>query len=164
MEENTKNSMCKTALWAIIAIFIFSLVTMLFTISIATKVGAIPGISVSEEISDKYDKGQSLEKAEKTGKPYIVWFYTDWCGYCKMFATTYGEINKNRDIKKKYAIAYVNCDSPSNKQYLEKFKVQGFPTVFLVDGERIERIDNNILFAPNALEELKAKMEEFIQK
>jgi thiol:disulfide interchange protein len=36
-------------------------------------------------ISKQYDKGRTLQKAQATNKPIIVFFYTDWCGFCQKF-------------------------------------------------------------------------------
>ena len=54
-------------------------------------------------ISKQYDKGQSMEKALKKEKPVIVWFYTDWCGYCQRFAPTFGKVTKDKKIKNNFA-------------------------------------------------------------
>ena len=67
-------------------------------------------------ISRDYDKGQSMEKALQTKKPVIVWFYTDWCRYCQKLAPTFKKLTKDRQIKKEYAVAYVNAEDPRNKE------------------------------------------------
>ena len=108
------------------------------------------------KISKQYDKGQNMEKALKTKKPMIVWFYTDWCGYCQRFAPTFGKVTKNRSIKKNFAVAYVNAEYAENQGLMAEYQVQGFPTVFLVNPTTNEKvhIDNGKLFAPDAEEEL----------
>jgi len=107
-------------------------------------------------ISKQYDKGQSMEKALKTEKPVIVWFYTDWCGFCQRFAPTFGKITKDKEIKKNLAVAYVNAEKPENQGLMAEYNVQGFPTVYLLNPKTKNRvqIDNAKLFTPNAKEEL----------
>ena len=67
-------------------------------------------------ISKQYDKGQSIEKAIETKKPMVVFFYTDWCGYCQRFAPTFHKIVKSKGVKKNVAVAYVNCEKPENSK------------------------------------------------
>ena len=98
-------------------------------------------------ISVKYDRGRSLDKALKTGKPVIVFFYTDWCGFCQRFAPTFDKVTKDAKIKKEFAIAFVNCEKPDNQKHMEEYGVQGFPTVYVVktDGTK-KQLENSTFF------------------
>ena len=102
-------------------------------------------------ISKKYDRGKSLDKALKTGKPILVFFYTDWCGYCQRFAPVYDKISKDISIKKEFAVAYVNCEDEKNRQHVEDYKIEGFPTVFVVntDGSKTQ-LENSTFFVDKA--------------
>lgn len=107
-------------------------------------------------ISKQYDKGQSMEKALKANKPVIVWFYTDWCGFCQRFAPTFGKITKDKEIKKNIAVAYVNAELPENQSLMQEYNVQGYPTVYLLNpqtGNKVH-IDNEKLFTTDAVETL----------
>lgn len=107
-------------------------------------------------ISKQYDKGQNMEKALKAEKPMVIWFYTDWCGFCQRFAPTFGDVTKDKRFKKNLAVAYVNAESPENSGLMQEYSVQGFPTVYLYNpktGEKIH-IDNGKLFEPEAKENL----------
>lgn len=114
-------------------------------------------------ISKDYDKGQSIQKAISTEKPMIVWFYTDWCRYCQKFAPTFKKVTKNKEIKKAFAVAYVNAEDPKNSEFVKEYKVEGYPTVWLVDKERKEFISPVELFAPNSANNLKEKFLEFLK-
>jgi len=70
-------------------------------------------------ISKQYDKGKSLQKAQATDKPVLVFFYTDWCGFCQRFVPTFYKISKMPKIKKNLAIAYVNCEKQENHKIME---------------------------------------------
>ena len=134
------------------------------TLSILTAKG---GIKIGENkpvvISKQYDKGKSLKKAQDTKKPTIVFFYTDWCGYCQRFAPTYHKIAKNKDIKKNFAIAYVNCEEPKNHKLMEEYNVNAFPTVFVINkkGKRIQ-LENNTFFNKDSAKTLTEKVLELI--
>ena len=129
-------------------------------------VGAYTGNTLQPSyvvISRDYDKGQSMEKALQTKKPVIVWFYTDWCRYCQKLAPTFKKLTKDRQIKKEYAIAYVNAEDPRNKEYVKEYKVEGYPTVYLVKEGKKEFISPVDLLSPFALDVLKAKFLDFVK-
>lgn len=116
-------------------------------------------------ISKKYDRGRSFKKALKKNKPIIVWFYTDWCGYCQRFAPTFDEVTKDKNIKKNFAIAFVNCDNHDNKGLMEQYSVQGFPTVYVIDTKTDKKVllDNFKFFGPTAKEDLVRDLKEFLR-
>ena len=114
-------------------------------------------------ISRDYDKGQSMEKALLTKKPVIVWFYTDWCRYCQKLAPTFKKLSKDRQIKKEYAIAYVNAEDSRNKEYVKEYKVEGYPTVYLVKEGKKEFVSPVDLLSPFAFDVLKARFLEFLK-
>ena len=109
-------------------------------------------------ISKKYDKGQSLEKAIATKKPMIVFFYTDWCHFCQQFAPTFDKVAKDKQIKKNFAIAYVNCEDPKNREHADAYKIKGFPTVFVVDPNdhtKRTQLENKTFFQGDAIPVIK---------
>jgi thiol:disulfide interchange protein len=110
-------------------------------------------------ISKKYDKGQSLAKAYKKQKPVLVFFYADWCGFCQRFAPTFYKVTKDREIKKTFAVAYVNCDKPENREYMQQFNVQGFPTVYVINNDRSKvQLENSTFFNEDSADVIKTNM------
>ena len=150
--EEKINKTCKYTMFIVLTIIslLFSITAL--TLTILSLKG---GIKINEPkpvvISQQYDKGKSLDKALATKKPMIVFFYTDWCGFCQRFVPTFDKVSKDSKIKKKFAIAYVNCEEPKNRQYVEDYKVEGFPTVYVVttEGKRVH-LDNNTFFNDNS--------------
>lgn len=114
-------------------------------------------------ISKDYDKGQSIQKALLTEKPMIVWFYTDWCRYCQKFAPTFKKLTNQKEIKKAYAVAYVNAEDPVNKDFVKEYNVEGFPTVYIVKKGKKEFISPADLFSPDAVNSLKIRFLEFLK-
>ncbi len=114
-------------------------------------------------ISKQYDKGQSLSKAINTGKPMIVWFYTDWCRYCQKFAPTFKKVTTSKEIKSSFAIAYVNAEDYENKEYVAEYDIKGYPTVYLVDGDKKELIPSQWLFQDDAVKKLKQNFLAFLR-
>ena len=114
-------------------------------------------------ISTQYDKGKSMEKALKTEKPVIVFFYTDWCGFCQRFVPTYHKISKNKDIKKNFAIAYVNCEDMKNRDLMQEYNIHAFPTVYVIDKEgNRTQLENQLFFNNDSAEVLSKKALELI--
>ncbi len=117
-------------------------------------------------ISEKYDKGQSMEKALKTGKPVIAWFYVDWCGFCKKFASTFDAIIKDPKIKDNLAIAFIDCSDEKNQQLVEEYKIEAFPTVYMLNPKKNikEFVENQELFTEDAVKKLTDKFLNFAGK
>ena len=116
-------------------------------------------------ISTQYDKGQSLAKAREKKKPIVVFFYTDWCGFCQKFAPTFAKITKDKAIKENFAVAYVNCEKEENHNDMQEFGVQGFPTVYVIkeDGSKTQ-LQNNTFFNDDSVKVVKERMLEIIGK
>ena len=149
-------------------IVVLLILSLLFSItSLTLSVLNMKGIKIGEAkpvvISQKYDKGQSLDKALETKKPMLVFFYVDWCGFCQKFAPTFHKITKDSEIKSNFAIAYVNCDAPENAKFVQEYGIQGFPTVFVVDknGQRTQ-LQNETFFNNDSKEVVKNKALELI--
>ena len=144
---------CKKLAVLVVASLIISILSLGTSIYTLTQGGAGEKKVV---ISTQYDKGKSYEKAQKTEKPMIVFFYTDWCGYCQRFAPTFHKVTKDRDIKKNFAIAYVNCEKPENNSLMGEFDVHAFPTVYVVDKNKNKtHLDNATFFGDSAVEKIK---------
>ncbi len=152
--QNTKKP-CKFALLMTLVVISLLMSIAALTMSILNYAGGIEGTNKKIVISKKYDKGRSLDKARETQKPIMVFFYTDWCGFCQRFAPTYDKITKDKRVKKNFAVAFVNCENPDNSKYVKEFNITGFPTVFVIDkdGEKTQ-LDNHSFFGDDAKEEV----------
>ena len=151
-------------------VLVISILSLLFSVTALTF--SLTGVSSSEGggqdrnavvISRQYDKGRSLDKALEAKKPMLVFFYTDWCGFCQRFAPTFDKITKDGNIKKNFAIAYVNCEDQNNQKHTSDYGIEGFPTVYVVDkdGKRT-RLENETFFTETAKEDVVNKALELI--
>ncbi|GEM_PF-1587229 len=75
-----------------------------------------------------YAKATAAQGA--TGEPFVLYVYTDWCPYCKVF---------KRDIlnSKRFDTAFrdvikVRIDGDRDKAIQEKYGVKGYPTFLVV--------------------------------
>lgn len=164
MADEEKKCNCKTFKGIAVIALLLSIVSL--TLSILMITGNVPTANAEGKkvvISKQYDKGRSLDKAQKMEKPIIAFFYTDWCGFCQRFVPTFDKVTKNKKIKQNFAIAYVNCEDEANKAHVEKFGIKGFPTVYVIkqDGEKVQ-LDNNTFFNSDSKDVVAAKALEII--
>lgn len=155
---NEKECKCKTKLKCVITFltFIFALTSMCYSILLNYKMNVLfdsanikmPKIGGEKKgtISQLYDKGQSFDKAKEQDKAILAFFYVDWCGYCQRFAPTFNKLSKDKSIKENLAIAYINCEDEKNAEIVQEYGIQGFPSVFVVKGDKKEQIPNNLLY------------------
>ncbi|MCI5149730.1 MAG: thioredoxin family protein [Candidatus Electrothrix sp. MAN1_4] len=82
---------------------------------IGATVLSTPHTAEAVTTSKWYEKASSFEKIEKAAKkkdkPYILFFYTDWCGYCKKMNKKY---LTNPDVQKILAQYYRIKINPEN--------------------------------------------------
>lgn len=84
--------------------------------------------------------GDLQQRAMDEGKPFMIWFYTDWCDPCDQMA---GETFGNEELQKyidEYYLAYqIDADEMTNQgiSLASSFDVMFFPTlmVFHADGD-----------------------------
>ena len=82
---------------------------------------------------------------------YLVDFYADWCGPCKMLAPVFQELAKDMDGTAKF----VKVDVDNTQDIAARFQVSSIPTVaILKDGKEVDRI---IGFMPKQAIEAKIK-------
>jgi len=92
-----------------------------------------------------YDKG--IEKAKAEGKPIVIDFYTDWCGYCKkMDRSTFKDPKIVGFLKDNFVTVRVNGDEKtkmvehegermSERALTRSFGGRGYPTFWFLDSE-----------------------------
>ncbi len=83
-------------------------------------------------ISWKNDLSAALGEAKSSGKPVMVDFYTDWCGWCKKLdADTYADPNVKKLAEK---FISVKVDADKSPDTAVKYGVSGYPTIIFLDS------------------------------
>lgn len=82
-------------------------------------------------------------------KKYLVYFYADWCGFCKKFKPIWDELKEHYKKKDVSNFELKEFES-ANKEMMEKYKIDGYPTLKLISKEGVvdyneERIMKNII-------------------
>ena len=70
----------------------------------------------------------------KSGKPFVIDFYADWCGPCKSLTPIMDKLAT--EFKDDVVIVKANVDLQGD--LAQKFKVKSIPAVFFMEGNKIK--------------------------
>lgn len=134
---------------ALAALLVFSSATAVFAFSANIWYSKASGY---EEIS---------EGAKKEEKPFLLFFYVDWCGYCKQFKSDLLDNSKVEQFLSSYYRVKINPeDGEKEKVIATKYGANGYPTFLVVfpDGNsvRVHPFKNSGIYTP---EEFIAELE-----
>lgn len=98
-------------------------------------------------LSDHKLNKEFVNKNKNSEDILIMYFYTEWCPYCKKakpewnkFETYINNINKSLD----YTINLVSVNCDEDKSIAEKYDVEGYPTVKLIYKEKVYDFDAKV--------------------
>ena len=92
--------------------------------------------AAAKEIKWGHDFTKASKEAGKAGKPIMVDFYTDWCGWCKRLdRDTYSD-SRVVDESAKFVCVKVNGDKYRN--IVRKYRIDGYPTIIFFDKKTKE--------------------------
>lgn len=98
----------------------------------------------------------ALKQAESEKKLVLVDFTATWCGWCtKLKEEVFSKDEFTQYVADKFVLVAIDADK--NKELVDKYGVQGFPTIMVLDGEGKE-VHKIVGFKPldGFIEELKS--------
>jgi thioredoxin 1 len=106
------------------------------------------------EINMKILTKDEFNKQAMTSKtPYLIDFYADWCGPCRMLGPVLEELSEDPDLKGKLNFAKVNTEE--TPELAEEHNVSGIPCLIIFkNGKEATRI---VGFAPKTIMKAKIK-------
>lgn len=107
----------------------------------AAQASAGQAASAKAEAIAWVDYETGLARAKREGKPVLVNFWADWCGYCrKMKAETYTDAAVIAEIAANFVPVTVN--TTKDQARAREYFVRGLPTIWFLDkdGQRITNL------------------------
>ena len=105
---------------------------------------------------------RTLEEADET-VPMVVYFYTDWCGYCRQFERELLGKSKVKSYFEDLLAVRINPEKgDQERQVAEYYGVNGFPAFFVHSSRSrtLSRVDRMVV--ENGQPRLKSE-DEFLQ-
>ena len=97
---------------------------------------------ISDKNSSQPKKQTCATGESKSADLYL--FYTEWCPHCKKTKPEWEQLKKNYSGNNNingYKLNFIEVDCDANPEIADKFKVEGYPTIKLVKGNRIIEFD-----------------------
>jgi len=85
-----------------------------------------------KKMEEEINKNNMIMTGGSENKKTLALFKADWCGHCKAFKSTWEKLKNNMDKK----ISFVTYDADKNKNEIQNFQIQGFPTLILLTGNK----------------------------
>ncbi|MFP4040917.1 MAG: thioredoxin family protein [Desulfosudaceae bacterium] len=85
-----------------------------------------------------FDYSKAVDKAAEQDKKIYLYFYADWCSYCKkMSSETFTNENVIKTLNRDFIPVRVKQED--DRELTEKYNVQGFPSSWFLEktGEKI---------------------------
>tara|TARA_B110000285_G_scaffold227577_1_gene289117 strand:+ start:556 stop:1056 length:501 start_codon:yes stop_codon:yes gene_type:complete len=97
-----------------------------------------PAYSDNNEFVNEGGEGGEAGEEGSSGYAEMIMFYVDWCPHCKTSLPMYDEFAEKYNNKSingyKLKVVKMNCtddEDPSVKSALEKYNIEGYPTITL---------------------------------
>lgn len=95
---------------------------------------------------------QALVLAKSQGRPVLVDFSAIWCPTCRVLhAEVFTDATVKRAITTGFVLSRVDYEAPEARAFMQRYDVQGFPTLLVLsaDGQLLRRVP--ISFDPATL-------------
>jgi thiol:disulfide interchange protein len=86
---------------------------------------------------------QALVLAKSQGKPVLVDFSAIWCPTCRVLhAEVFTDAAVKQAITTGYVLSRVDYESPEARAFMQRYAVQGFPTLLVLsaNGQLLRRV------------------------
>lgn len=103
------------------------------------------GVDFSDWLSGAQGMLEATQRYDASPKPILVYFYTDWCGYCRQFERQLLSSKELQNYLDDEVLAVrINPEhGGGNAQISDRYRVRGYPALFVhsANSKVISRID-----------------------
>lgn len=120
-----------------------------------------PSLFSVDFINNDFD--MALTESKIVEKPLMVFFYTEWCGWCKAMDEMIFSNPEMSDYSSKELVSVrIDAEKGNGLSLIKKYKVRSYPTVVFLNnrGKEINRI-NGFLMPKSFLKMTKTVVEIF---
>jgi hypothetical protein len=110
---------------------------LLFQAFLLLLLSAAPRTALADRVT-WWEYAEGKEQAEESGKKLMIYFRTDWCGYCdRMEETTFEDEAVIRLMEEQFVP--VKVDAEAKRELAATFQVRSYPTIWFLtpEGEKI---------------------------
>lgn len=80
---------------------------------------------------------EAVERAEQSGDPVLVYFYTDWCPYCRQFNNSLlGEAAVQAELDSMLAVRVDAEGGPDERSLAAHYRVRGYPALYVYTAQQ----------------------------
>lgn len=94
----------------------------------------------------------TYEELAKSGKPFVIDFWAEWCGPCRMISPIIEELATEYEGK----VVIGKCDVDQNNDLAMKFAVRNIPLIVFIKGDGTM---NDKLVGAASKDAIKAKID-----
>ena len=116
----------------------------LFVLTLILMAGLVPSSEALPRAIDSWYEGAlgyelAVEEARSSGKPMMIYFRTEWCGYCKQFEEkllSSETVQSFFDVDEVVTVT-INPEAGTNEARLASaYRVEGFPAIFMHSSDQ----------------------------
>lgn len=103
---------------------------------------------------------QFAELKHNFAPPYVIDFYADWCGPCKVLAPVFETISNELDDKATFV--KINIDMFVNNDCVKQYNVRSIPTILVLND--FEQAPTLTIIGMKTASELTSKIKDEVEK
>tara|TARA_B100000902_G_C27094031_1_gene805321 strand:+ start:346 stop:807 length:462 start_codon:yes stop_codon:yes gene_type:complete len=97
--------------------------------------------NIINKIKPEYvENKEFINKNLESGSVDLYYFFTKWCPHCSNATPIWEDLKETTPTMNNVKINYISVDCEKEKELAEKFNIEGYPTIILInkDKQKIE--------------------------